>query len=209
VKARGRRDLVAVVGHAASISASEFIHAVGVSLTDRTHGLQFKADLLKTTPPRTAEGIEKHLGSGMTHGIGPKLAKGIVGVFREATFEIIEAALERLREVPGIGEFRACKIAAGWAEQNAVRDIMVFLPTARRDAVLRARSRQGSDCRLGERLRAPAFHPRLTNLTGSRRAAPQPRPAPRIACCYPRALGNQTPRLNSPLDESSGAGQSR
>ena len=58
VKARGKRNLVTVVGHAASISAGEFIHAVGVWTTDRTHGLQFKADLLKTTPPTTAEGIE-------------------------------------------------------------------------------------------------------------------------------------------------------
>ena len=127
VKARGRRDLVAVVGHAASISAGEFIHAVGVWITDRTHGLQFKADLLRTTPPTTAEGIEKYLGSGMVRGIGPKLANRIVGAFGEATFEIIEADPERLRDVPGIGEFRAGKIAAGWAEQKAVRDIMVFL----------------------------------------------------------------------------------
>jgi exodeoxyribonuclease V alpha subunit len=127
VKARGRRDLVAVVGHAAFISAGEFIHAVGVWFTDRTHGLQFKADALKTTPPTTAEGIEKYLGSGMVRGIGPTLAKRIVGTFGEATFEIIEAAPEKLREVPGIGEFRAGKIAAGWAEQKAVRDIMVFL----------------------------------------------------------------------------------
>lgn len=103
--------------------AGEFIHAVGVWFTDRTHGLQFKADLLKTTPPTTTEGIEKYLGSGMTRGIGPKLAKRIVGVFGEATFEIIEASPEKLREVPGIGEFRAGKIAAGWAEQKAVRDI--------------------------------------------------------------------------------------
>lgn len=127
VKARGRRNLVAVVGHAASISAGEYIHAVGVWLTDRTHGLQFKADLLKSTPPTTAEGIEKYLGSGMVRGIGPKLAKRIVGVFGEATFDIIEADRERLREVAGIGAFHAGKIAAGWAEQKAVRDIMVFL----------------------------------------------------------------------------------
>jgi exodeoxyribonuclease V alpha subunit len=39
VKARGRRDLVPVVGHAASIGAGEYIHAVGSWLTDRTHGL--------------------------------------------------------------------------------------------------------------------------------------------------------------------------
>ena len=37
VKARGKRDLVPVIGHAASISAGEFVHAVGVWLTDRTH----------------------------------------------------------------------------------------------------------------------------------------------------------------------------
>ncbi len=127
VKARGKRDLVPVVGHVASISAGEFIHAVGVWFTDRTHGLQFKADFLKTTPPTTAEGIEKYLGSGMVRGIGPVLAKRIVGVFGEGTFEVIEASPEKLREVPGIGEFRAGKIAAGWAEQKAVRDIMVFL----------------------------------------------------------------------------------
>jgi exodeoxyribonuclease V alpha subunit len=58
VKARGKRDLVPVVGHVASISPGEFIHAVGIWITDRTHGLQFKADFLKTTPPTTAEGIE-------------------------------------------------------------------------------------------------------------------------------------------------------
>ena len=127
VKARGKRDLVPVIGHVASISAGEFIHAVGVWITDRTHGLQFKADFLKTTPPTTAEGIEKYLGSGMVRGIGPVLAKRIVGAFGEGTFEIIEAAPEKLRDVPGIGEFRAGKIAAGWAEQKAVRDIMVFL----------------------------------------------------------------------------------
>jgi exodeoxyribonuclease V alpha subunit len=127
VKARGKRDLVTVVGHAASRSAGEFIHAVGVWTTDRTHGLQFKADLLKTTPPTTAEGIEKYLGSGMVRGIGPKLAKRIVDAFGTGTFEIIEATPEKLRDVSGIGVFRAGKIAAGWAEQKAVRDIMVFL----------------------------------------------------------------------------------
>jgi hypothetical protein len=48
-------------------------------------------------------------------------------VFGAATFEIIEAEPTRLREVSGIGEMRATRIAAGWAEQKAVRDIMVFL----------------------------------------------------------------------------------
>ena len=101
VKARGRRDLVPVVGHAASISAGEYIHAVGVWLTDRTHGLQFKADLLKTTPPTTKEGMARYLGSGMVRGIGPKLAERIVGQFGLDTFEVIEADPSKLQEVLG------------------------------------------------------------------------------------------------------------
>ena len=51
VKARGQRDLVAVVGHAATISAGEFITATGWWITDREHGLQFKAASVTTTQP--------------------------------------------------------------------------------------------------------------------------------------------------------------
>ena len=127
VKARGRRDLVPLVGHAATIAAGEYIHAVGTWTTDRTHGLQFRADTLKTTAPTSAEGIARYLGSGMVRGIGPKLATRIVALFGLDTFEVIEADPTRLREVAGIGSLRADRIAAGWAEQKAVRDIMVFL----------------------------------------------------------------------------------
>ena len=127
VKARGRRDLVPFVGHAATIAAGETIHAVGTWTTDRTHGLQFRADTLKTTAPTSAEGIARYLGSGMVRGIGPKLSARIVALFGLDTFEMIEADPNRLREVAGIGSLRAERIAAGWAEQKAVRDIMVFL----------------------------------------------------------------------------------
>src|SRR5215207_2642937 len=57
VKARGKRDLITVVGHAVAISAGEFVNASGVWVNDRTHGLQFKAQVLKATAPTTAEGI--------------------------------------------------------------------------------------------------------------------------------------------------------
>jgi hypothetical protein len=42
-KARGHRDLVTVVGHAAIISAGEWITASGEWTNDRAHGQQFKA----------------------------------------------------------------------------------------------------------------------------------------------------------------------
>ena len=127
VKARGRRDLVTVVGHAATIGAGEFVTASGHWITDRTHGLQFKAQVLKATPPTGAAGIEKYLASGQMRGIGPAMAKRIVALFGDATFDIIEAEPDRLKEVAGIGPKRAERIVAGWAEQKAVREIMIFL----------------------------------------------------------------------------------
>src|SRR5580698_260621 len=127
VKARGKRDLVTVVGHAAVISAGEFIQASGDWNNDRQHGLQFRARFLKATPPTTIEGIEKYLGSGMIRGIGPVYAKKLIKAFGEKVFDVIEAEPDRLREVMGIGAVRAKRITDAWAEQKIVREIMVFL----------------------------------------------------------------------------------
>ena len=126
-KARGHRDVVTVVGHAASISAGEWITATGEWVNDRTHGQQFKARFLRTSPPTSADGIEKYLCSGMIRGVGPVYAKKLVRAFGEKVFEVIEADPDRLREVSGIGPVRAASILAGWTEQKAVREIMVFL----------------------------------------------------------------------------------
>ena len=127
VHTRGKRDLVTVVGHTPTVSAGEWITASGLWISDRTHGLQFKAEVLKTTPPTGVEGIEKYLASGQMRGIGPAMAKRIVAAFGVDTFEVIEASPERLTEVPGIGPMRASRIVSGWAEQKAVREIMIFL----------------------------------------------------------------------------------
>src|SRR4051794_39304030 len=126
-KARGHRDLVTLVGHAASIAAGEWITASGEWINDRTHGQQFKARFLRTSLPDSAEGIEKYLSSGMIRGVGPVYAKKLVRAFGDKVFDIIEATPDRLREVSGIGPVRAASILASWAEQKAVREIMVFL----------------------------------------------------------------------------------
>src|SRR6516162_3064253 len=90
VKARGQRDLVTVLGHAAMISAGEFVQVSGTWMNDRTHGVQFRASFLKATAPTTVEGIEKYLASGMIRGIGPVYAKKLVRAFGEAVFEVIQ-----------------------------------------------------------------------------------------------------------------------
>ncbi|WP_449226329.1 SF1B family DNA helicase RecD2 [Azospirillum argentinense] len=127
LKVRGQRDLVTLVGHAATIGAGEFVQASGAWVNDRNHGLQFKADFLRATPPTTVEGIEKYLGSGLIRGIGPVYAKKMVKAFGEAVFDVIEQEPDRLRQVTGIGPKRAQRIIAGWADQKVIREIMVFL----------------------------------------------------------------------------------
>ncbi|QCO03143.1 ATP-dependent RecD-like DNA helicase [Azospirillum argentinense] len=127
LKVRGQRDLVTLVGHAATIGAGEFVQASGAWVNDRNHGLQFKADFLRATPPTTVEGIEKYLGSGLIRGIGPVYAKKMVKAFGEAVFDVIEQEPDRLRQVTGIGPKRAQRIIAGWADQKVIREIMIFL----------------------------------------------------------------------------------
>lgn len=127
VKARGHRDLVTVVGHAAVITAGEWVTATGEWVNDRVHGQQLKARFLRTSAPTSIDGIEKYLGSGMIRGIGPVYARKLVKAFGDKVFDIIEAEPARLRDVAGIGAVRAAKITAAWADQKAVREIMVFL----------------------------------------------------------------------------------
>ena len=127
IKARGHRDLVTVVGHAATIAAGEWVTASGEWTNDRTHGQQFKTRFMRTSAPTSIDGIEKYLGSGMIRGIGPVYAKKMVKAFGEKVFDIIEAEPTRLREVTGIGTVRAKRITDAWAEQKIVREIMVFL----------------------------------------------------------------------------------
>jgi exodeoxyribonuclease V alpha subunit len=127
IKARGHRDLVTVVGHAATISAGEWVTAGGEWANDRTHGQQFKTRFLRTSAPTTTEGIEKYLGSGMIRGIGPVYARKLVKAFGAKVFDVTETEPDRLREVTGIGPMRARRITDAWAEQKIVREIMVFL----------------------------------------------------------------------------------
>ena len=125
VKARGQRDLITVIGHAAAIGAGEFVQASGRWVNDRTHGVQFRADFLRSAPPTTAEGIEKYLASGMIKGIGPIYATALVKAF-VSTRSTSSSRRRCLQDVDGIGPKRAESIVAAWADQSR-REIRIFL----------------------------------------------------------------------------------
>jgi exodeoxyribonuclease V alpha subunit len=127
VKVQGRKEPVSVLGTLPSVAAGEWITAQGTWERDKEHGIQLRADRLKTQPPTSLEGIEKYLGSGMIKGIGPVYATKLVKKFGDRVFEIIENQSRRLEEVDGIGQERRQRIKEAWAEQKVVRDIMLFL----------------------------------------------------------------------------------
>src|SRR6202045_2468030 len=87
IKARGHRDLITVIGHAAVIAAGEWVTASGEWVNDRTHGQQFKSRFMRTSALTSIEGIERYLGSGMIRGIGPVYARKMIRAFGEKVFD--------------------------------------------------------------------------------------------------------------------------
>ena len=127
VKVRGQRDEMTVLGSLPSVSAGEWLEAEGWWVRDKEHGLQFKARLMKTVPPTTVEGIERYLSSGLVKGIGPVLAKKLVGRFGAEVLGVIENRIAELQSVDGIGPKRRQRIEQAWQEAKQIREIMLFL----------------------------------------------------------------------------------
>jgi exodeoxyribonuclease V alpha subunit len=127
VKTPGHREEATVIGSLPSVTAGEWLVAEGWWVRDKEHGLQFKATTMKTVPPTTANGIERYLGSGLVKGIGPVLAKKLVGRFGAEVLSVIEKQPAELQSVDGIGPKRRERIAHAWQEARQIRQIMLFL----------------------------------------------------------------------------------
>lgn len=128
LKVEGHRQVVPLVGVVGpSISQGELIEAQGKWITDPKFGRQFKAAQIRILPPTSLKGIERYLASGQIRNIGPKMAKALVGHFKEKVFEVIEHDDARLLELDGIGEKRRAAIVDAWEDQRQMRDLSVFL----------------------------------------------------------------------------------
>ncbi|MDQ2785206.1 MAG: ATP-dependent RecD-like DNA helicase [Chloroflexota bacterium] len=125
--AQGDDRLVTLVGTMADLTPGEAIIASGWWRNDPRHGWQFTVLDYRTALPATIQGMRRYLGSGLVKGIGPVMAARIVDAFGAVTFDAIEETPERLTEVPGIGKVRAGRIAATWAEQRQIREVMTAL----------------------------------------------------------------------------------
>ncbi|MGI5523043.1 SF1B family DNA helicase RecD2 [Micromonospora sp. CA-259024] len=120
-------DLLTVVGALLGVQPGESLRLQGWWSSHPQYGRQFEVVSYTTVLPATIQGIRRYLSSGLIKGIGPVFAERIVEHFGLDTLQIIEDEPGRLVEVPGLGPKRTAKITAAWAEQKAIKEVMVFL----------------------------------------------------------------------------------
>lgn len=91
------------------------------------YGLQLQVEQWREIVPKTTEGIEGYLKSGLIKGIGEKTAAQIVARFGTDTLDILEHHPDKLLEIKGITENRLEDIKSSYAENRALRDLMTLL----------------------------------------------------------------------------------
>ena len=124
---RAGGELVTAVGPLLGAQVGEFLRLRGRWSSHPRYGRQFEVFSYATVLPATAAGIQKYLGSGLIKGIGPVMAERMVTHFGVDIMHVIEDEPGRLIEVGGLGPKRTAMIAAAWAEQKAIKEVMIFL----------------------------------------------------------------------------------
>jgi exodeoxyribonuclease V alpha subunit len=124
---RGGADLVTAVGPLLGAQVGESLRMRGRWTSHPKYGRQFEVHSYTTVLPATTAGIQRYLGSGLIKGIGPVMAERMVAHFGVDIMHVIEEEPGRLIEVDGLGPKRTAMITAAWAEQKAIKEVMVFL----------------------------------------------------------------------------------
>lgn len=91
-----------------------------------SYGKQFSFQSYSEEMPRTTEGIEGFLSSGIMRGIGKKTASAMVKKFGEDTLRIIEEEPDRLTEIEGIGKVKAASVAEAFRTHREFAQIVLY-----------------------------------------------------------------------------------
>ncbi len=118
---------ISCVGEMSGIYAGEEVKIVGSWSVHPIYGKQIRVEMLERSMPKTVQGMEKYLASGVIKGIGAKTAKKIVKHFGIDTFKIIEEEPLLLAQVSGISKKKAQEIGEVFHEQYELRRAMLFL----------------------------------------------------------------------------------
>ncbi len=125
--AEARDGTITVVGVMPEPGVGTNMQFDGNWVDDPRYGKQFRAEMTTPLMPTTEAGIVGYLSSGIVKGIGPKTAQKIVDYFGTETIDVLDRQPERLNEVPGLKRELAKVLKIAWAENQAVRQTMIFL----------------------------------------------------------------------------------
>jgi len=120
-------ELVTVVGKVFELQCGEELEIQGSWIVNKKYGKQFEITKVKAHTPSTIIGIENYLGSGLIKGVGPVMAKKIVGKFGKKTLDVLDDDPERLSGIEGIGQKRIKQIIKSWQKHKKIREVMIFL----------------------------------------------------------------------------------
>ncbi len=127
VRVSTNNDSFIAVGVMPAVHVGSVFNLYGSWKVHPRFGYEFAFQECEETLPATIEGIKNYLASGLIKGIGPSYAEKIVDRFGEATLDILDNEPDRLSEIRGIGPKKLEKIKKCWAEQQEIRNIMLFL----------------------------------------------------------------------------------
>lgn len=127
IQCKGDKRSFTAVGALPQLSSGERVTLSGEWTEHPQYGPQFKVSAYEIHQPGTLLGIERYLGSGLIHGVGPSTARQIVQHFGMDTLEVLSEHPERLQELPGMGRKRWRHIAESFQEQQTAREAMIFL----------------------------------------------------------------------------------
>ena len=120
-------ELVTVVGKVFELQCGEELEIQGSWIVNKKYGKQFEITKVRAHTPSTTIGIENYLGSGLIKGVGPVMAKKIVGKFGKKTLDVLDDDPERLSGIEGIGQKRIKQIIKSWQKHKKIREVMIFL----------------------------------------------------------------------------------
>ena len=123
-----QHGLITAVGRLLGAQIGESLRLRGRWTSHMKYGRQFDVHSYTTVLPATEQGIRRYLGSGLIKGIGPVMAERMVNHFGAGIMHIIddEPAPCRSRSC-GLGPKRSTRIKDAWAEQKAIKQVMIFL----------------------------------------------------------------------------------
>ena len=125
-KVNSKNKQVTVVGTVPFLREGQQVKLTGQIKIHKQFGEQFSIVSCEEILPRTLDGVEKYLSSGIIKGIGPVTAKKMIDHFGESTLEVLENNIDRLQEIEGIGKKKFDIICQSYLEQHDLQNIIIY-----------------------------------------------------------------------------------